>query len=438
MPIRWAVPLILCLSIASAQEHTLSNLCQKAIKGNPKIKSFSYKSSASGSRYDQSVDQYKPHLNISGQYSRQNYKLGNETQVYPFLGNSYGYNISLSQPLYRAQLLHAMTDAKAREKLAKLQEKDEKAKLITQILQVSIALIREREIVNILEKKVSLLEKAYENIKQKHKLKLVSGADSFQSLAMMQQAKSDLVKARQTYKYKLYNLRLLAKQKEVEAYITPLHFNIPAVEKDFRNAKLNAIRKHVGNNTRLRLDEQSVQIAKVQIGLRNSERSPQIDATLSYGDAGGTIDSTVRQDNSRAMLTLNFPIYQGGYVDDRVEESKYLYFAAREEAQNTRLNIKISLEKALQDIKSGLESVKAEEAAAAASKKYFEGMLKSYQGGVASLTDAYLAEAEYRDSLLRLVNRKADTYLSLVAVYYYIGKANIRNIRDLQRKYLSR
>lgn len=75
------------------------------------------------------------------------------------------------------------------------------------------------------------------------------------------------------------------------------------------------------------------------------------------------------------MITLSFPIYQGGYVDDRVEEAKYLYMAASEDAEDSRLNIRISLEKALQNIKSGLESVKAQKAAVRASKKYFDGMI---------------------------------------------------------------
>ncbi len=267
-------------------------------------------------------------------------------------------------------------------------------------------------------------------------MQLASSADSFQSLAMKQQGKSDLIRANQTYEYKLYNLRLLTKYEDIEKYITPLRFNIPAVSKEFKKANLAAIKESISNNTRLKLDLQSVQIAKVQIGLRNSARSPQFDAVLSYGDAGGTIDNTIRQDESRAMLTLNFPIFQGGYVDDSVQESKYLYYAAQEDAENTRLNIKISMEKALQDIKGGLESVKAEESASVASKKYFDGMTKSYRSGVASLTDAYLAEAEYHDSLLRLVNRKADIFLSLAAAYYYGGKANFRYVQELQQKFL--
>ncbi len=425
---------LLSFSLLYAKSYSLAELCKKGIHNNPRVKSLGYRSSASRSYYDQSIDQYKPHFNISGQYGMQNYDLGTTN----YRGSTYNYQFSLKQPVYRAKLLEAIKDASAKEMLSKLQLEDEKAKLIAQILQVSVELTRQRKIIDVLKKKVALLEKAYENIKKKHRVKLVSGADAFQSQAMLQQSKSELISAKQAYDYNLYNLRLLTKYEDVEKYIRGLHFNISAVEKAFKKANLKRIYGSISENTRIKLDRQSVKIAKIQIGLRNTERSPEFDAVLSYGDAGGTLDYATRKKDSRAMITLSFPIYQGGYVDDRVEEAKYLYMAASEDAEDSRLNIRISLEKALQNIKSGLESVKAQKAAVRASKKYFDGMIQSYQSGAVSLTDAYLAEADYRDNQLKLIRSEADIFASLAEIYYYTGKTDYKNIRKLQKKFFGK
>jgi outer membrane protein len=415
-----------------AGDYSLAKLCEKGLKNDPKIRGMKHRGAASHSYYNQSIDQYKPHFNISGQYGMQNYDLG----LTNYKGSSYNYQFTLKQPLYRAKLLEAIKDASAREVLSKLQTEDEKARLITQILQVSIELTRQRKEIDVLEKKVKLLDKAYENIKKKHRVKLVSGADAFQSQAMLQQAKSELIRAKQAYDYNLYNLRLLTKYKDVEKYIKTLRFNVNGVEKAFRKANLAQIKREIENNTRIKLDTQSVKIAKLQMGLRNSERAPDFDAVLSYGDAGGTLDYATRQNESKAMLTLNFPIYQGGYVDDRVEEAKYLYMAAREDADNSLLNIKISLEKALENIKSGIESTKAQKVAVSASKKYFDGTIQSYKNGVASLTDAYLAEADYRDNQLKLIQSEANIFTSLAELYYYIGRTDYKDIKKMQEKFL--
>ena len=436
MPTRLISISLLAIAFANAEGQLLADLCTKGLKNNPNIKSFEYKSSASHSYYDQSIDQYKTHLTISGQYGNQNYQYKYPTRTDDYHGTSYNYNLSFRQPIYRAQLLEGMHDAKAREMLAKLQEDDEKAKLVTMIVQNAIDLTRQKKSIEILHKKVSLLTSAYDNIEKKFALQMASNTEKFQALAKLQQSKSDLIKAQQTYDYNLYNLRLLTKYDAVEKYLNDLDFDIKSVERAYDRSKIRHIQESVYKNTRVKLDEQRVKIAKIQIDLRDSERSPQIDAVLSYGDAGGSLDSVTRQDETRAMLSLNFPIFQGGVVDDRVKEAKYLYHAAKEDAENSHLNIKISLEKTLENIRGGLESIKAERSAVEASRKYFEGASTSYQNGVSSLTDAYLAEADYRDSQLRVINTEADILSSIAEAYYYIGKTDYKSIKFLQKNYL--
>ncbi len=425
----------LVFSVVNAEKFSLAELCQKGIENNPKIKSFSYKSAASDSYYDQAVDQYMPHLAIGGQYGNQNYKYEYESGDVGYHGRAFNYQFTLKQPIYRAQLIEGMTDARERERFSKLQEADEKAKLITQILQSAVELTRQKRIIAVLQKKVSVLEKAYENVISKYELQLAPSADKFQSLAMLEQSRSQLTQAEQMYNYNLYDLRLLVKYKDVEKYIDSLQFNMGAVEESYKKANVASIQRSIINNTRIKLDMQSVAIAKAQIALRDSARSPQVDAVLSYGDAGGTIDQVTRQDESRAMVTLNFPIYQGGAVDDSVKEAKFLYHAAKEDAENTRLNVEISMEKAIQNIKGGLESVKAQRSAVAASQKYLEGVVQSYRSGVASLTDAYLAESDYHDNLIRLISSESDIFASIAEVYYYGGRSDTGHVKELQRKF---
>ncbi len=156
---------------------------------------------------------------------------------------------------------------------------------------------------------------------------------------------------------------------------------------------------------------------------------------MSYGDTGGTVDYTTRKDDSRAMIQLSFPLYQGGYIDDSVKEAKFLYFAAKEDREETRMNIQIAMEKILQNIKGGLASIRAQRSAVDASHKYFKGAMDAYKNGMQSLTEVYLAESDYHDNKLRLVNSEADLTASLVEAYYYSGKINIKQIRNMQRNF---
>jgi outer membrane protein len=137
------------------------------------------------------------------------------------------------------------------------------------------------------------------------------------------------------------------------------------------------------------------------------------------------------------MLSLNFPLYQGGYVSDRVEEARYLALSTQKNAEDVKMNIKISLEKRIQDIKISLESIQAESIAVLASKKYFEAATASYKNGLGSLTDAYLAEASYHDNRLKLINTEANLFNALAEIYYYSGEVSNTKIQELEKKYLN-
>lgn len=435
MLIKWILLILLTFSQLQAEEYTLVQLCKKGLESNPKMKSFAHKVSASNSFYDQSIDNYKPHFTIDGQLGQQEYTLGSTISEQDYSGKSYQYQFSLKQPIYRANFLKSITDAEEKVMLSKLIEEDEKAKFITQILQNSFDLIKTRKTIRILSQKEKILEKAYENIEKKHRLKLASKVEQYQSLSMLKQSHSDLVVASQTYDQMRFNLKTLTKLDNVEIYTKTLEFNMDAIKNTFKNVNISHLESAYTQNTRVKLERQTVEISKVQIDLRASERQPNLDLVVSYGNSGGTLDMTIRQNDSRAMLALNFPIYQGGYVTDRVEEARYLSLAAQESADDVEMSIKISLEKKIQDIRSGIESVDAERVAVEASKKYFEAAMASYRNGLGSLTDAHLAEADYFDNRIRLINTESSIFISLAEIYYYSGIANVEHVQSLQKKY---
>ena len=435
MPTKIILSLLLCSSLLSAKE--LSELCQKGITHNPKIKSFKHKTSASHSFYNQNEDRYKPSLTLSGQIGQQEYTYDNSLGGTTYSGESHSYRATIKQVIYNSSLGYSLVDAQERIKLASLQEDDEKAKLITQILQSSFELLKLQQTKELYHQKEQILQKAYDNIQKSHALQLASKVDTFQALARLQQSRSDLARVEQIYNQTLFNLRLLTKFEGVEDYINGLKLDVDSIDKTYRAINLSAIKSQYHNSTRVKLDRQMALIAKAQIGVRQSKRDPSLSIVLSGGDAGGTLDSVTRQNETSAMLNLDFPIYQGGYVEDSKEEAEYLYLSAMAEAENTIMTVKISLQKALQDIASGLQSAKADKIAIEASKNYLEATMQSYEAGVGSLTDAYLAEAEYHDSQVRLINTNASIFSSLAEVYYYTGRATISSVKKMQKKHIN-
>lgn len=436
MLIKWFMAFSITVSFVYANSYTLDILCQKGVENNPRIKSFQHQTAASHKVYDQNFDRYKPSLNLSGQAGYQKYTYGEDIDSVQYEGNTYNYRATVNQVLYKAALGYAMDDAEKRIVLAGLQEEDEKAKLIAQILQSSFELVKLKKIMLLYQKKEEVLLKAYNNIEKSNALQLASKVDVLQSLSRLQQSRSDMAGIKQLYQNKLFNLKLLTKQTKVEKYLNSIRFNIDSIKKTYRSLNLAAVKSQYRQSTRLKFDKQIASISKGEIDLRASERYPSFNLALNAGDTGGSMDNITRRNESSAMVSVDFPIYQGGYVSDRKEEARLLYLSALSEVENTEMTVKISLEKALQDIASGLETAKADSVAVEAAKNYFEVTIKSYDNGLGSLTDAYLAEAEYYDSKVRLISTKAAIFMALAEVYYSSGTADVPHVKRMYKKHL--
>ena len=86
-----------------------------------------------------------------------------------------------------------------------------------------------------------------------------------------------------------------------------------------------------------------VDISKHEMKSNRSQHYPTVDliATYDYSDtsSGSRLGSTTRESNTIG-LTVNFPIYQGGFQSSKVEESRYKYENAKVSLDQLRRTIK--------------------------------------------------------------------------------------------------
>lgn len=435
----YLVPLVSCLifvtNIFAKNNDSISELCKSGLKNNPKINSLKYQEKAKKYAYEQSIDQYKPKLSLSASagYNRYDYKYPTKTLTYK--DTLYQYSAIVQQPIYRPKILNKITDAKIREKIAIAKKEDEKAKLTVMISQTVVELIRLQQIRHLLMKKVKLYDKAYNKILSKYNLRLANNSELHQANARLQKALSDLAQANQMFEYTKTNLKLLTKITEITESIFNKSYYIRQIDKKYSTEKLSKLKKMIENNTQMTLSKLYLEIAHNEINSRKVERYPTLDLKLSYSDTD-TTDSITRRNDMRAMIELSFPIYQGGYVSDRVNEALELYNASQEDLKNTKIENTISLEKYWQQIRSGLQTYHAKKIAQNAAETYYQTARNAYKQGVQSLTDAYLAEADYYDSQVQVINSAADLLNTILNIYYITGNATCKKIEEFEKNYL--
>jgi len=431
-----AITFIFAVNIFASNEASISELCKSGLKNNPKINSLKFQEKASKYLYDQSIDQYKPKLSLSASagYNKYDYKYPTNTLTYR--DTIYQYSATIEQPIYRPKLLKKITDAKLRQKIANAKKEDEKAKLTIMIAQTAVELIRLRQIKLLQSKKVKLFTIAYNEISSKYKLRLSNNSELHQANARLQKALSDLAQLEQMFAYTKTNLKLLTKLDYIPESIYNKTYNVKQIAVRYSEEKLPELKKKIESNTQMSLSKLYLEIARNEIDSRKVERYPTLNLKLSYSDTD-TTDSITRRNDARAMLELNFPIYQGGFISDRVEEALELYNASKEDLKNTEIESTISLEKYWQQVMSGFQTYLAKEAAKTSAKIYFKTAQSAYKQGIQSLTDAYLAEADYYDAQVQVINSSAELLSSILNIYYVTGDANCKKIEEFERSFLS-
>jgi len=441
MQIKSSISLVVVLltigtTLYAKKPINLSQLCQKAVINSPKIISIKHKESASFYSTEQLYDKYRPQIGISasGGYERYDEKYSSGRKV-KYSDGVYNYSLSVSQAIYRPKLLKQIDNYRLRELASSLQRVDEKAQLVTMIMQTSIERIRLEQIVRLNRKKVKLYRNALKQISSKYSLKLSNRAELNQAKAKLQRAIAELLRTRQMIMMTDANLRLLTKIRHIPKHIFNKRFNISRVEHRFQSFHLKGLKRLISQSSSIKLSKIYVDIALSEIEARKAERYPTVDISAGYSGSHSPDDTTIKN-RTRVMLNINFPIFQGGYVSDRINEAKELYLSANQDLENTKINSEISLEKYWLQIKSGLHTYKAQLSAEKAARVYFKSAKSAYKQGIKSLTDAYLAEADYYDAQVNRINTGADILKSIVNIYYVIGKTSYKDINRFEKLYL--
>jgi outer membrane protein TolC len=413
----------------------ISKLVDRGVRSHPKVLSSSFQERAKGFSYEQNVDRYKPQLSISAEWGQENFKYEYSQRDVWYHDRYYSYGITFRQTIINFQLLKAIKDARLKRELASLQNRDQKAQLSIRIAQTAIELIRLSRIRDLAKKKASLYKKAYRDIKSKFDMRLSNSADVAQAKARWKKSEGELAKLNQMYRFTRNNLRFLANVKSIPSSLSKKRFNTGRIRKRYRTRDIKKYIRLINRNTNVLIAKKYCKIANNMIASRKAQRYPIVDFKATYND-GDWGDRVEKENSSRLGVELNMPIYQGGSIGDSINEARMLYYSAREDLNNAKLESKISLEKSWEQIQSGLETLKAIRSAELAGKKYYETTLNAYKNGIQSLTDTYMANIDYYNSVSERINTEAELLNTLLNLYYLIGKATPSTISKFEKRYL--
>ena len=140
----------------------------------------------------------------------------------------------------------------------------------------------------------------------------------------------------------------------------------------------------------------ALEVAKLEIDKAKAGELPTIDAVASVGANKATGDSIIPGTTRSASVgvELNWPLYTGGAVQNRIKETVSLEQRSREEFENARRTVAQNTRVAYFGVQSGEALVKALEAAESSSRLSLEATQLGYKVGVRVNIDVLNAQTQ--------------------------------------------
>ncbi len=179
------------------------------------------------------------------------------------------------------------------------------------------------------------------------------------------------------------------------------------------------------------LDVATLETAKARAG-----GLPTLAAVASVGTERDTGNYVLRAGTNRTAtvgLQLNWPLYTGGAVQNRLMETLSLEEKARNDLDAARRGVAQGVRVAFYNLKSGIAQVKALEAAEASSKLSLEATQLGYKVGVRVNVDVLNAQSQLYQTQRDLAQARYNVLLGILRLRQASGQLDDADIEAVNR-----
>jgi len=414
------------ITCANAEVLNFSRAYELALENSNAIKSSVYLSKSDKEKIKQEESQLYPQVNLSASYRKSDYTT-NPTKHVTKQGLK-TYSITARQSIYNPEVYSRINMQESRSEYSHTKVELQKEELAQNLFNVYLDVLKSKNRIEVLKAYSEYSRSKLQELTKKYEVNLSNKMDLLEMRVEYNSSQIDLNKELKLFK--VYELKLKQLVGDLEYELPVIDINKPILE------MISSMKERVlsDDNTCLSLKIKQAQIAlKIsQEDMKNASSGhlPKVnlDATYSkYSTDSPTIDSPY--DNVKSvMLTLNIPIYSGGYVSSKEASSRLMSLASSEDLQNTTKEVKVEYDRYLALFDASVESVSMYKGAFESAELYVEAVEQGYEHGLKSIIDLndaknklYEVKYKYIENIYEMV----DSYIGLLIVTNNFKDINI-------------
>lgn len=418
--------LTLFVSCINAEVLNFSRAYELALENANAIKSSSYMSQSDKEKITQEEAQLYPQVNLSAFYKKSEY-VSNPAQNKTRQGLM-NYSLTAKQSLYNPEIYSRIDIQESRSEYSTSRVELEKEELAQNLFNAYLDVLKSRNRIALNESYLEYSKYKLQEITKKYDMRMSNKMDLLEMKVENNSAKIDLNKEKKLFS--VYHLKL-------KQLIGDIEYELPYINYDKSIVgMISSMRESVsstGESLKVKQAEIVVQIQKSEIENASDAHLPKVSLDASYAKYD-TDDPTIDApfDSTKSiMVSLNIPIYSGGYVSSRVAAAQLMRKAADEDLLNTKKQVKVEHDEYFALFDASAESVSMYKEALDAGELYVEAITKGYDHGLKSINDLneaksklYEVKYKYIENIYEMVN----AYIGLLIV-----NNNIKDISLLDK-----
>jgi outer membrane protein len=344
--------------------------------------------------------------------------------------NSNGYNVSLSQPLFRWQNYVQYDQSKLLVVQAEANFAQARMDLIVRVAQAYFDVLNAQENLRAVQANKTAIAQQLEQAKKNFEVGTATITDSHEAQSRYDLAIAQEIAAESDLEVKRYALRVVVgkdsgvlNRLNPQAVLTPpqpasMDKWVDAAEKD---------------SFVVQAQQAAADVADKEIERNRAGHYPTLDVVANYGDTAAGASQFGRYDimNRNIGLQLNIPIFQGGSVNSKTREAVANRDAALAALENARRTAALGARQSYLGVVNGLAQVRALEAALVSSASALESNKLGYEVGVRINIDVLNAEQQVYSTKRDLAKARFDTLLAQLKLKASVGALGEDDLRQI-------
>ena len=210
--------------------------------------------------------------------------------------------------------------------------------------------------------------------------------------------------------------------------------NLPVIDPEPQN-EAHWVQTALDTNHNIAAAHAQLEAANRAIAARRSGHLPTVDGSItrSHYYTGGASFLANKINTTTYALSVNLPIYQGGFTNSRTKEARAMAEQAREELLNQQLTVSRDTRNLFQMVATDVVRVGARMKAIASSESALEATETGYEVGTRNIVDVLQAQQRLFASQFDYADSRYNYVIDLMRLKQAAGILNDEDLMELNR-----